>query len=74
MKRLITIAEFPHTIDVKLSLLKDLLEEAEIPYITTNENTRTVKPLIASISNLSIELKVYEHDLPQALEILNSIE
>lgn len=73
MKRLVTIAEFPHQFDVKLSLLKDLLEEAGIPFITTNENYRSSKPLVAVISNISIEVRVYEDDLPRALELLNSI-
>lgn len=74
MKRLITIAEFPHPVDVKLHLLKELLEEAEIPYLVTNENVRAVKPMMAVISNLSIELKVYEENLQRALELMESIQ
>lgn len=74
MSRLIAIAEFPNLFDVKLALLRDMLDEAGIPYITNNENARTTKPLIANISNLAIDIRVYEEDLEEALEILKSIK
>lgn len=72
--RLVTIAEFPNLFDVKFSLLKDMLEDAGIPFITNNENARTTKPLIANISNLAIDIRVYEEDLSAAMEILQSIK
>ena len=74
MNQLITIAEFPNVFDVKYSLIKDMLEEAGIPYITNNENARVIKPMMANISNISLEIRVYEEDLEEALEILKSIK
>lgn len=73
MSRLITIAEFPNIYDVKYSLIQDMLEEAGIPYLTSNENARVTKPLLANISNLSLEIKVYEENLEQAMQIVKSI-
>ena len=74
MSRLITIAEFPNGFDVKYSLIKDMLDEAGIQYITTNENARITKPMIANISNISLEIRVYEENLNEALELINSIK
>jgi len=73
MNRLITIAEFDNIYDVKFSLLKDMLEQAKIPYITTNENTRSVELFVVSPSNMSIEIKVYEDKLEEVKEIIDSI-
>lgn len=74
MSRLITIAQFPNVFDVKYTLIKDMLEEAGIPYITNNENARVTKPMIATISNISLEIRVYEEDLQEAMQILKSIK
>ena len=73
MEKLITIAEFDNTYDVKYSLLIDMLEQAEIPYIKSNENARSVEIFIASPSNMAIEIKVYESYLEQSLQIVRSI-
>jgi len=73
MNKLITIAEFDNTYDVKYSLLKDMLEQAKIPYIISNENARSVEVFVISPSNMSIEVKVYEDSLVEATEILKSI-
>ncbi len=74
MKQLITIAEFSNALDAKYSLLKDMLEQAKIPYIITNENARLVEPFIISPSNEAIEIKVYEDRFVEANEILKSIQ
>jgi hypothetical protein len=71
---LITIAEFDNTSDIKYSLLKDMLDQAGIPYLINNENFRSVEPYLVSPSNMSIEVKVYEDSLVPALEILRSIQ
>lgn len=74
MNKLITLAVFDNIFDVKYNLLKSMLDEAGISYITNNENTRTVKPVMAmTASNISIDIKVYKENLEEALEILNSI-
>jgi len=73
MNRLITIAEFDNIYDVKFSLLKDMLDQAKIPYITTNENARSVELFVVSPSNMSIEIKVYEDKLEEVKEIIDSI-
>jgi hypothetical protein len=74
MTQLITIAEFDNTYDVKFSLLKDMLNEACIPFITTNENARSVELFVVSPSNMAIEIKVYEDRLTEANEIIKSIQ
>ena len=74
MKRLVTIAEFPTTFDIKYSLLKDMLERAEIPYFEVNENMRGLKPFPISPTNISIEIKVYEEYLEEVIKILESIK
>jgi hypothetical protein len=74
MNRLVTIAEFANTFDVKYCLLKDMLEEAEIPYILSNANARSVELYSISPSNMSIEVKVYEDVLAEAIEIVKSIQ
>ncbi|MDX1285896.1 MAG: DUF2007 domain-containing protein [Draconibacterium sp.] len=74
MEKLITVAVFTNPYDVKLSLYKDMLEQGGIKYIVSNENARVVEPLTYAPSNISIEIKVYERYIKEALEILNSIE
>lgn len=75
MKKLITLAVFDNTFEIKFNLLKEMLEEAGINYLTTNENNRTVKPVMFPVaSNLSIEVKVYEEDLEEAARIFQSIK
>ncbi len=74
MKRLVTVAEFPTSFDIKYSLLKDMLEQAEIPYIEVNENMRGLKPFPISPSNISIEIKVYEEYVEKVQEIIQSIK
>ena len=74
MKKLVTLAIFDNSFDIKFNLLKDMLDEAGISYLTTNENTRTVKPVMfMAAANVSIEIKIYEKDMKEALNILNSI-
>ncbi len=73
MKRIITVAEFSNALDVKYNLLKDMLEQAEIPYIISNENARLVEPFIHSPGNEAIEIKVYEDQFEEANEIFKSI-
>ncbi len=75
MKRLVTLEEFDNVFDVKFNLLKDMLEEAGIAYLTNNENSRTVKPVFATTpTNISIDIKVYEENLEEAVKIMRSIE
>ncbi len=74
MKKLHTLAVFDNVIEVKFNILKDMLEEAEIPYLTKNENARIVKPTLSMVAtNVAIEVKVYEENLEEALKIWNSI-
>ena len=74
MKNLVTVAEFYKSFDVKFNLFKDMLEKAEIDYIVINENMRNIDGVFAvTPSNISIEIKVYEENVKQSLEILNSI-
>ncbi len=74
MKKLVTLAVFDNTFDVKFNLLKDMLEEAGIPYLTGNEHARTVKPLpFVSPANIAIDIKVYEEDAEEALKLYQSI-
>ena len=75
MKKLITLAVFDNIFDIKYNLLKDMLDEAGINYISNNENARTIKPMpYTTPTNLSIDIKVYEDDLEQAIKILESIK
>lgn len=75
MNKLVTLAVFDNVFDVKFNLLKDMLDEAGIPFFVTNENTRIVKPALAMTpANLSIEIKVYETEAGKAYEILESIK
>ena len=73
MKKLITIAEFSNALDIKLNLLKDMLEQAGIPNVITNENARLIEPFIVSPSNEAIEIKVSMDKFDKANEILKSI-
>ena len=74
MNQLITLAVFDSLFDVKYHLLKDMLDEAGINYITNNENARTIKPMpYMTPSNVSLEIKVYEENLEEAMKILKSI-
>lgn len=74
MKKLITLAVFDNIFDVKYNLLKNMLDEAGINYITSNENARTVKPMpFMTPTNVSIDIKVYEDKLEEAIKILQSI-
>ena len=75
MSKLITLAVFDNVFDVDFNLLKDMLDEAGIGYITTNENARTVKPMPYMVpTNVSIEIRVYEENLDEAIKILRSIK
>ena len=74
MKQLVTIAEFPTTFDIKYSLLKDMLDQAGIPYLEVNENMRGLKPFPISPGNISIEIKVYEEYLGEVAKIIESIK
>lgn len=48
MEKLITIAEFDNTYDVKYSLLIDMLEKSGILFIQSNQNARTVESFVVS--------------------------
>ena len=75
MKKLVTLAVFTNSFDVKYMLLKDMLEEAGIAYLAVNDNARSIKPMPFTIpSNLSIEIKVEEENLQEAAKILRSID
>ena len=74
MEKLLTIAEFDNTYDIKYNLLIDMLEQAEIPYILSNQNARTVELYVVSPSNMAIEVKVYEDRLKESMEIVKSIQ
>ena len=74
MKRLVTVAVFPNTFDITYSLLKDMLEQAEIPYLVVNENARSLKQFPIGPTNISIEIKVYEEYLEEVQEIIRSIK
>lgn len=74
MKKLLTLAVFDNVFDVKFNLVKDMLDEAGIPYLTSNENARAVKPMpFKTPGNISIDIKVYEEDAEEALAIYKSI-
>ena len=74
MSKLITLAVFDNAFDVKFNLLKDMLNEAGIAYLTTNENARAVKPMpFMTPTNISIELKVSEGKLDEAAQLFRSI-
>jgi hypothetical protein len=74
MKKLITLAVFDNVVDVKFNLLKDMLDQAGISYLTGNENARAVKPLpFVSPANIAIDIKVFEEDAEEALKLYKSI-
>jgi hypothetical protein len=74
MNKLITLAVFDNAFDVKYNLLKGMLEEAGIKFVASNENMRTVKPVMfMTPENISIEIKVYEEDFEEAMKIIQSI-
>lgn len=75
MNRLVKLVSFDSVMDIKLNLLKDMLDEARIPYLSNNENYRAVKPGLSMMpSNMLIDVLVYEEDLDEAVRILQSIE
>ena len=72
---MVELAVFDNVFDVRFNLLKSLLDEAGIPYVTSNETYRSIKPLISqSPGNVAIGLKVRKEDLEEAQKILKSIE
>lgn len=75
MSKLVKIAEFDNVFDIRFNLLKDMLDEAEIGYVTNNENSRSVKPTLSMVaSSIAIDVLVCKENLEEALKILNSIE
>ena len=75
MEKLITLKVFDNSFEVTFNLLKDMLDEAGIPYLASNVNSRSLKPSPSIIqTNLAIEIKVYEKDMEEAYEILRSIK
>ena len=75
MGKLVEIAVYDTAFDVKFNMLKDMLDEAGIPFLVTNEKMRTLKPLASmGPSNVGIGLKVDEENLEEAMKILKSIE
>jgi len=74
MEKIVALAVFDNPFDVKFNLLKDMLDQAGIRYLTNNENFRSVKPMpFMTPSNISIEIKIFEDDIEKAAEILKSI-
>jgi hypothetical protein len=73
MNKLISIAEFNDPFDVKYNLLKDKLEQAEIPYLISNFHARSLESIVENQGGLFIEVKVYEHRFAEADEIIKSI-
>jgi hypothetical protein len=74
MRRLVTVAVFSNTFDITYSLLKDMLDQAEIPYLVVNENARSLKQFPIGPTNISIEIKVYEEYLEEVQKIIQSIK
>ncbi|WP_346859328.1 putative signal transducing protein [uncultured Draconibacterium sp.] len=75
MNRFVKLVSFDSVMDIKFNLLKDMLDEAGIAYISNNENMRAVKPALSMMpSNLLIDVLVYEENLDEALTILKSID
>lgn len=74
MSKLLTLTVFSNSFDVKFNLLKDMLSEANIPFVATNEFNRSVKAEIFPPSNMGIEVKIDEEYVGGALAILKSIE
>ena len=73
--KLITVAEFSNSFDVKYNLFKDMLEKAGIEYITSNENARLIEgALELAPSNIAIGIKCFQKDAQKATEIFNSID
>ncbi len=74
MDSFVTLAVFNNAFDIKYNLLKSLLDEAHIPYFSSNENLRSIKPMpFTTPSNVSIELKVYRENEKEAHQLLDSI-
>ena len=74
MGKLVQLAVFDNVYDVRFNLLKDMLQEAGIGFVTTNEKSRTVKPAVfMSPANMAIGIMVDEENLEGATEILRSI-
>lgn len=74
MSKLVTLAVFDNSFDINYNLLKGLLDEAGIPYMTSNENFRSIKPLpFITPTNISIDIKVYDDYYQEAKNILDSI-
>jgi len=72
---MVTLEVFNSSLDIRLLILKDMLEESGIGYITTNEVKSRGRPLqISAPDNMAIELRVYEENLEKAREILASIK
>jgi hypothetical protein len=75
MNRPVTIATFTSNFEMKYLLFKEMLEEAGIKYIAVNEITSTVDGVFTgSPTNMGIEIRVFEENAEEALEIYNSIK
>ena len=75
MKKLVTVGHFLNSFDIDFNLFKDMLEEAGIDYIVVNENRRIAGgALVASPTNVTIEIKVDEENAQEAYRILQSIK
>ena len=75
MSKLVAVAQFLNSFDIRYNLFKDMLEEAGIGYVVVNENRRVAGgALVVSPTNLAIEIKVDEEDYLKATEILESIK
>ena len=74
MSKLVTVAHFLNSFDINYNLFKDMLDEAGIGYVVVNENNRIARgALVASPTNVIIEIKVDEENAEEAYEILQSI-
>ena len=75
MSKLVAVAQFLNSFDIRYNLFKDMLDEAGIGYVVVNENRRVAGgALVVSPTNLAIEIKVDEDDYLKATEILESIK
>jgi len=75
MNNAITIATFTSNFDMKFILFKEMLDEAGIKYMVTNEITSTIDGVFAgSPSNMGIEIRVLQENTDEAFEIYNSIK
>jgi hypothetical protein len=70
-----TAAVFPNSMDVRINLFKDMLEQAGIDFIVINEHGRIIDGIFSPVAgNIGIEIRVRNEDLHLAAEIYDSIK